>query len=224
MRVLSESSLTDLLMAKPATVPILPQIERLFVDGELCPEFPWCRFLAGFLHDNLQDIAICIDNRLPNIVVGFLDEASWRSPNITSLTIEAVLDTFETDVGDSLSNSLQTMQKLTEIYVQSCLLPPRILSSLEQLPALQAIFFLADSYRCGRKSSGLLPRSVRPNSFPSLQTVTFAEFDGGIEPISIGGKWCCSSTAPFWLSTSSPQMTRKCSENVSRKSLMPFRF
>ncbi len=43
---------------------------------------------------------------------------------------------------------------------------------LEQLPVLQGIFVLEGSYRRGKKSNGLLPQSVLPHSFPSLESVT----------------------------------------------------
>jgi len=139
--MLSEAVLADLLMTRPSTSPILPRIKALHADGELVPDYPWCRFFTGLLHEGLHEICIYIPGRVqsPDAVLTLLEEATWRSPNVTSLSVESSLTTFDGDVGVSLSSSISRMHKLRTFITYSCLLTPPALSALEQLPNLQEI-------------------------------------------------------------------------------------
>jgi len=168
--MLSEAVLADLLMTRPSTSPILPRIKALHADGELVPDYPWCRFFTGLLHEGLHEICIYIPGRVqsPDAVLTLLEEATWRSPNVTSLSVESSLTTFDGDVGVSLSSSISRMHKLRTFITYSCLLTPPALSALEQLPNLQEIKIFSNSYLQERRTNGTLPQSVPPNSFPQL--------------------------------------------------------
>jgi len=171
--MISEAALADILITRPSTNPILPRIKTLKVDGELVPDYPWCKFFTGLLHDGLQELCIYIPSLelSPDAVLSFLEEVVWRSPNITSLSIESSLMTFVGDVGVSLSSSISRMHNLRKFVALSCLLTPVELCVLEQLPHLQEVSIFFDSHLQGRMTNGALPKFVSPNPFPQLTSL-----------------------------------------------------
>lgn len=151
---------------------IFPRCRRLNIDGGLLSDYPWRQLFTGFLHEGIQDVRIFVAGQAPNDIPNFLEEVVWRSPNVTSLSLESLLRTWDADIAVSLSSSIAMMHKLTVVITYSCLLTAQMLSSLEQLPNLQDVEFYSNSYRLGRVSNGLLPQSVRPHPFPSLTSLS----------------------------------------------------
>lgn len=99
------------------------------------------------------------------------DEVSWRLPNLTSIYVESSLTTFEGDVEISLSSSISRMHNLRNFFTHSCLLMPAELSALEQLPNLEEVLIMSNSYSQGRTTNGSLPKLVSPNPFPRLTSL-----------------------------------------------------
>lgn len=64
------------------------------------------------------------------------------------------------------------MRKLQIGNWPSCLLTAQLLSTLEQLPDLQKLHILEETYRVGRESDGTLPQTISPNAFPRLTFLT----------------------------------------------------
>lgn len=169
--MLSEAALAELLMTKPSTGPIFPRSVSLFADGELTPEYPWCRFFTGLLHEGIKVISIYIPVHSPEDILNFLEEAIWRSPNVLTVAVETTLMVLGGEAEVSLAASVSKMHKLAIFNIQSCLLTASIILALDQLPDLQEVRFHENSYLQGRTTNGTLPQSVSPNPFPRLTTL-----------------------------------------------------
>lgn len=189
--MLSEAVLADLLMTRPSTSPILPRIKTLNADGELAPDYPWCKFFTGLLHEGLQEISIYIDNeQSPDVILRFLEEVVWRSPNVTKLSVGSSVTTFDGDVGVSLSSSISRMHKLRMFLTYSCLLTPPELSALEQLPNLQEVSIFENSYFEERMTDEWCSATICfPQCISTIDIPDVAMFIGRVMPLLVSRKW-----------------------------------
>ncbi|KLO05100.1 hypothetical protein SCHPADRAFT_1003054 [Schizopora paradoxa] len=169
--MISEKALAEFLMTKPPTSPILPRCQSIVFGRNLNGDYPWCHFYTGLLHEGLREIIIFVPNISPQEIVPLLEEATWRSPNIASLTVDSGSTSFDADVNASLLSSTSKMLKLTRTTWPSCFLSAQLLSVLEALPDLQTVSILDDTYLEGSESDGTLPRTVEPGRFPQLTSL-----------------------------------------------------
>ncbi|KLO14237.1 hypothetical protein SCHPADRAFT_927964 [Schizopora paradoxa] len=167
-RMLSETALADIMMTSPSLGTIFPRLRDLIFEGDIIADYPWLKFFIAFLHEGLQELYIQITEFAPDEALNLLEEAVWRSPNITDLSITSIFFEQGDNIVASIASSLSTMHKLTQFKTGSCLLGPQILSTLDQLPNLRKVQFYEDTYRQGHVPNGVLPQSILPDPFPQL--------------------------------------------------------
>ncbi len=170
-RILSRASLADLMLTKPNALPLLPQLRVLQVGGNMNNDaYPWRDFFIQFLHDRLRRLDIVLPTDAQNIASCFLDEVTWRAPNVEFFDVVTLAPSNEavTD-SDSITRFVLPMQKLTRVAFSSCLLVPSLILSLQNMPSLETIHVYSDRPNIiDMTPFGRLPQSIIADAFPRL--------------------------------------------------------
>ena len=105
-RMLSDAALSDIMMTRPSQGPIFPRLQNLIFEGDIIADYPWLKFFTALLHEDLQELYVQITEYAPDEALHLLEEAVWRSPNITELSITSIFPEQDDNVVASISSSL----------------------------------------------------------------------------------------------------------------------
>ncbi|KLO14232.1 hypothetical protein SCHPADRAFT_927960 [Schizopora paradoxa] len=173
-RILSKSSLAEILLTKPDYQPLLPRLRELQVVGVLENEvFPWLQLSIHLLQVSLKTIMVVFPLGSPHASARFVEEISRRARNVEKLDFLVRGTTLDAVELDALPRLFPTMQKLTRVSFSSRLFSPALLSSLQGCANLETIDVSSDSLYLNGVTLpfGRLPESLMPDAFPSLTSL-----------------------------------------------------